>query len=140
MIVPPRRFVSFLDGRSGNPTPVAFLPGALGAYLGTVETTVKLERMYGWKLLRHGIDYNLFGEIQNTIDNGMCMLEAPYKLSFLYVQDKTKPVIYSLIIKTDRARRELWLVTFHRIKREQFHKRLKPRQIIREHVEDEFMG
>src|SRR4051794_28230793 len=111
MIVPPRRFVSFLDGRRENPTAVAFLPGSLGAYLGTIETTVKLERVYGWKLLRHGINYHLFSEIQNTIDNGICMFEPPYGLSFLYVSGKIKPVIYSLILKTDMKRRGLWLVT-----------------------------
>ena len=139
MIVPPRRFVSFLDGRGENPTPVAFLTGALGGYLGTLETIVKLERVYGWKLLRHGINYNLFGEIQKTIDNGICMFEPTYRLSFLYVPDPIKPVIYFLMIKTDRTRRELWLVTFHRIKREQYPKRLKPRQIIRPHAEDELL-
>ena len=97
-----------------------------------------LDRDYATKLIKkHRIDRWQFEEIQNTIDKGICILEPPNKVLFLYVKDKIRPVIYTLIVKTDYTRNALWLVTFHRIKKEQFTKRLRPDQIIRSHVEDD---
>jgi len=138
MIVTPRHFVRFIDGRASDRMVVAFLPGSLGRYLGTLQTDVSLRRDYALKLIKHNIDYNGFSEIQNTIDNGHCLREKPNHLAFLFVKDNIKPEIYFLLIKTDKTREELWLVTFHRIKKSQFTKRLVPSNIIRPHVE-EFM-
>lgn len=140
MIIHPRHFIRFIDGRAGDRINIAFLPGALGAHIATLQTDVFLRLDYARKLIRHGIKYEGFAYIQDTIDNGMCLLEDNYRLKFFYVRDNIRPEIYFLLLKTDRARRELWLVTFHRIRTKQFTNRLTPSQIIREHVEREFMG
>lgn len=89
-------------------------------------------------VVKHSIVYFEFNEIQNTIDNGHCLSVDEYHLEFLYVKDKIKPVIYFLSLKTDATRNELWLVTFHRITKKQFTKRLKPSQIVRIHSDEEF--
>lgn len=78
--------------------------------------------------------YSGFHEIQNTIDNGLCMAEGPHHLAFLYVKDRFKPEIYFLLVKTNKRRNELWLVTFHRLQLEQYTKRLKPTRIVRRHA------
>jgi len=140
MIVYPRHFVRFIDGRAGRQLAIAFLPGALGAYLRTLETTVNLRLDYAHKIIRHKIYYDGFGEIQNTIDSGLCMLESQYELSFLYVKDNIAPEIYYLVLKTTARRHELWLKTFYRIRKAQYSKKLKPHLIIRDHADREFMG
>ena len=86
------------------------------------------------------LDTKAFRRFQNTIDNGMCMIADEYRLKFLYVKDQVRPEIYFLLIKTDTTRSELWLVTFHRVKKKQFTSRLDPGSIIRPHAEREFMG
>ena len=95
---------------------------------------------YARKLRRHDIKYEGFSYIQETIDNGMCLIESDYQLKFLYVRDRVLPEIYFLLLKTDRHRRELWLVTFHKIRVKQYMNRLNPKNIIREHAEPDFMG
>ncbi len=90
--------------------------------------------------MKRRLSYEAFSEIQGAIDNGLCMHEDAFHLSFLYVKNRSLREIYFLLIKTDRTRKELWLVTFHRLKQKQYPQRLKPRLIIREHAEDEFMG
>lgn len=141
MIIQPRHFVRFIDGRGGDQTTVAFLPGELGAYLHTLQTTVSLRLDYARKLLlKHQIKYEAFSHVQTAIDCGICIIEDKYHLRFLYVRDNIKPEIYLLVLKTDRSRRELWLVTFHKLRKKQFTERLEPSQIIRPHQEAEFMG
>ena len=138
MIIHPRHFVRFIDGRAGNHVVIAFLPGHLGGYLRTLQTDVTLRRDYALKLVKHKIDYHTFGEIQNTIDSGYCLRVDESRMAFLYVKDPLKPEVYFLLLKTDRTRSELWLVTFHRIRKAQFDRRLKAGMLIREHL-DEFM-
>jgi hypothetical protein len=140
MIIQPRHFVRFIDGRAGNQINIAFLPGSLGGHILTLQTAVSLRLDYARKLIRHGVMYEGFSYIQDTIDNGMCLIEDEYRLKFLYVRDNIQPEIYFLLLKTDRSRNELWLVTFHRIRQKQFTGRLDPESIIREHSEREFMG
>ena len=70
----------------------------------------------------------------------MCLLEDDHHLRFLYVRDNVRPEIYFLLLKTDKSRRELWLVTFHKLRKKQFTDRLDPERIIRAHMEYEFMG
>jgi hypothetical protein len=140
MVPQPRHFVKFMDGRAGDRISIAFLPGALGAYINTLQTDVSLRLDYARKLISHGIKYEAFLYVQETIDNGMCMLEDAYHLRFLYVRDAIRPEIYFLLLKTDRSRRELWLVTFHRLRKKQFSNRIDPGKIIRPHAEQKFMG
>jgi hypothetical protein len=99
-----------------------------------------MRRNYALKLMKRKTNFQEFGEVQNTIDNGHCILDGPRHLAFLYVKDKIKPIIYFLLLKTDSRREELWLVTFHKIKKKQFTGRIHPDRILRYHMEDEFMG
>lgn len=99
MIITPRYFVRFLDGRAEQ-----------------------------------------FDHIQDAIDNGMCFVEEPFRVKFLYVRDDVRPEIYFLLIKANRARTELWLVTFHRITKKQFDSRLAAPGQIQVHTEKDFMG
>lgn len=95
---------------------------------------------YAHKVIKHKIYYAGFGEIQNAIDDGMCMRESKDELSFLYVKDNVKPEIYFLVLKTTAAGKELWLTTFYRIRKKQYAKKLRPYDILRPHAEREFMG
>jgi hypothetical protein len=140
MIIQPRHFVRFIDGRAGAQIAIAFLPGALGAHLHTLQTSVSLRLDYAKKLLRHGMMYDGFGFIQNTIDNGHCLIKDRNHLRFLYVRDNVRPEIYFLVLKTDRSKQEIWLVTFHKLRKKQFTNRLDPSRIIRAHIDSEFMG
>jgi hypothetical protein len=140
MIIRPRHFVRFLDGRAGPRVTIAFLPGSLGTSIGTLQTSVSLEINYARKLLRHGLTYEDFDQIQDTIDNGLCVREDANRLSFLYIKDNVRPEIYFLHLKTAAMGSELWLVTFHRIRQKQFDRRLNRGPTIREHIEREFMG
>jgi hypothetical protein len=140
MIIQPRHFVRFIDGRAGKQIAIAFLPGGLGVHISTLQTAVSLEITYARKLLRHGLTYEGFDQIQDTIDNGLCIREGGSRLSFLYIKDDVKPELYFLHLKTARMRTELWLVTFHRIRQKQFNKRLTFGPTVREHIEREFMG
>lgn len=140
MIIQPRHFVRFIDGRAGTKLNIAFLPGMLGAYINTLQTDVAVELEYARKLVRHRIRCEEFAHIQETIDNGMCFLDVPRHLKFLYVRDNVRPVIYFLLLKAVLSRNELWLVTFHRIQRKQFTDRIDPPRLVREHAEREFMG
>jgi hypothetical protein len=140
MIIQPRHFVRFIDGRAGQRIAIAFLPGALGAHIGTLQTTVSLELSYARKLLRHGLTYEGFDQIQDTIDNGLCLREGNSRLSFLYIRDEVRPELYFLHLKTARMGSDLWLVTFHKIRQKQFNKRLTVGPIVREYLEREFMG
>jgi len=137
----PRKFVRFLDGRAGAQFTVAFLPGQLGAYLGTLETNVNLKLDYAQKLVhKHKINFAGFEEIQNAIDKGFCLRDNPNHLSFLYVKEPVRPEIYFLLLKTNALKNELWLVTFHRLKKKQFERKLRESELIREHADDSFMG
>jgi hypothetical protein len=141
MIIFPRHFVRFIDGRAGNVINIAFLPGELGAHIHTLETNVRLRLDYARKLLhKHKVRYEIFEFIQETIDKGMCIKEGAHHLRFLYVRDNVRPEIYFLLIKTDATFRELWLVTFHKLRRKQFSDRTDPNAIIRPHAEPDFMG
>lgn len=140
MIISPRHFVRFVDGRAGKRLIVAYLPGALASQLGTSQSDVTLTIEYARKLVhKHKIAYTKFDEIQNTIDHGYCLKEDDRHIYFLYMPDLSfSDIIYVLVIKTDAANSGLWLKTFHRITKKQFDKRLQKGRIIRNHTE-EFM-
>ena len=141
MIIHPRHFIRFLDGRGGNAINIAFLPGDLGACIQTLETSVKLRLDYAKKLLtKHKVRYQGFEYIQEAIDNGMCIQENETHLRFLYAKDNVKPEIYLLVVKTDARRKELWLVTFHKIGKRQFSAKTAPKAVIRLHMERDFSG
>ena len=140
MFIQPRHFVRFIDGRAGSQIDIAFLPGELGAHIQTLQTSVSLRLDCARKLLRHNIKYEGFEYIQETIDSGICLVEDEYRIKFLYMKDPVRPEIYFLLLKAEKFRRELWLVTFHRIHAKQFSARLNRAQIVRPHAEPDFMG
>jgi hypothetical protein len=83
MIIHPRHFVRFIDGRAGSSIEIAFLPGQLGVFIHTLETSVRLRLDYARKLLiKHKWRYEGFEYIQETIDNGMCILESSHTSDF----------------------------------------------------------
>ncbi len=139
MIIHPRHFVRFIDGRASDHVVIAFLPGHLGAHIGTLQTDVRLRRDYALKLLAKRIGYHGFEEIQNTIDKGWCIKEDEFHLTFVYMKTSYKPEYFFLALKTDRKRSELWLVTFFRMKHAQVRRRLKAGPVIRPH-ESEWDG
>jgi hypothetical protein len=83
MIIQPRYFVRFLDGRASDRINIAFLPGALGGHIRTVQTDFMMRRDYALKLMKRKTNFQEFGEVQNTIDNGHCILDGPRHLAFL---------------------------------------------------------
>lgn len=137
MILQPRHFVRFIDGRAGNKVAIAYLADNLGKYLRTVTTDVSLRLDYAQKLnRRHQMTYEGFSEIQNTIDRGYCLQSDQKHLQFIWMKEQFKPEIYFLLLKSTSDCRELWLVTFHRLKRPQLNARLRSGQIVRDHDGD----
>lgn len=138
MILQPRHFVRFLDGRAGDKVTIAFLPGHLGGHLQTICTDVSLRLDYARKLNRkHQMTYEKFAEIQKTIDFGYCLKTVDQHLSFLYFSDRpSKPAVYFLLVKTDVKRGELWLVTFHRLKMAQVAHKLRKGELLRDHIHE----
>lgn len=137
MLVPPRHFVRFLDGRAGPFVTVGFVPGNLSGHLGTIQTGLRLRRDYAHKLINeHEVNFYDFKHIQETIDRGHCQVVEAMRLQFLYVRDQSREEIYNLVIKVDATRQELWLVTFYRMRKKQFFAKLRPRALIRIHLDD----
>jgi hypothetical protein len=140
MIIHPRHFVRFLDGRAGQTVTIAFLPGELGAHIGALQTNVSLRIDYAHKLLKRKLTYEGFELIQQTIDEGLCIMESYNRLSFLFIRDESSHEIWFLHLKSAQRGDELWLVTFHRISKNQLTRRLNAGVVLRAHFEREFMG
>ncbi len=103
-----------------------------------METEVKLGREYAKKFVKNRrTKFEGFSEIQNTIDRGICMQLDRHHLGFLWVKDRVKPEVYFLLIKTNGKRDELWIVTFYRLKKKQYTKKLDPYAVIRQHYDDD---
>ena len=70
MLLYPRQYVRFMDGREDPSAVMAFLPGDLAAAMPTVSTDVRIGREYATKLLgKHGLRHAALGVIQCAIDH-----------------------------------------------------------------------
>lgn len=134
MLLLPRYFVRFLDGRMGEKAVIAFLPLDLGAHMPTLACNVTVAREYALKLqLKHKLKYEHFCIIQKAIDFGYCVRHKKNHLEFLYIDDKKFNSCFNLVLKSAAERQETWLVTFFRCRREQIDSHLKRGQLIRAH-------
>jgi hypothetical protein len=77
MLLHPRHFVGFLDGRYGDVQRIAFIPGELTRQIGTLESHLLIRRDYALKLQRkHQLRYEHFEMIQPTIERGYAVIDG----------------------------------------------------------------
>jgi hypothetical protein len=142
----PRQFIRFLDGRAGDQTVIAFLPGDLGARIPTLATDVLIKCEYANKLrMKHHLLYEHFSIIQPTIDKGVCIRsEKSGQLEFLYADQKIFGSRFLLVLKAANGGREVWLVTFFRTNDAQIKSKLRRAAqsgtIVRAAIDDEWDG
>ena len=126
MLLYPRHYVRFLDGREGNFAVVAFLPGDLAARMPTLSTEVRIGRSHALKLWeKHNLGYADLGVIQRAIDNGWCTKSREAALDFLYIDSATPPRRFVLGIKAAYGGEETWVSTLHRSDEHQIRRRLR---------------
>jgi hypothetical protein len=134
MILAPRHFVRFLDGRAGDVATVAFLPLDLGAQMPTQATDVRIGRECALKLLqRHRLPYEKFQLIQRAIDEGWCFKGKSNHLEFVYVHYDGGFEFYTLVLKSAKSGQETWVVTFFRSKEAQLKGKRRRSTLIRSH-------
>jgi hypothetical protein len=126
MLLYPRHYVRFLDGREGNFAVAAFLPGDLAACIPTLSTEVRIGRDHARKLWeKHRLGHADLGVIQRAIDNGWCTKSRNAALDFLYI-DQTMPARrFVLGIKATYGGQETWVSTLHRSDEHQIRRRLR---------------
>lgn len=130
MLLHPRHFMRFLDGRYGSVQAIAFIPGQFARQIGVLTSELRIRRDYALKLQRdHGLRYEQFQLIQPAIDEGYVLLDDKNQLVFLYVHNVRD--FYRLAVKGTRQD-ELWLLTFHRIRQLQFDSLLRRNRLLRE--------
>lgn len=113
MILHPRHFVSFIDGRYGEVQTIAYVPGEFTRLIGSLSSDLMCGRQYAIKLNRkHGLPYEKFQLIQPAIDHGY-VKQVGNDLEFLYFDDSDPGHPYLLAIKPV-GRNEIWLKTFYR--------------------------
>lgn len=135
MILAPRHFVRFLDGRYGSVQRIAFVPGELTRQIGTLESHLLIERSYAQKLLqKHRLTYQHFQMIQPTIERGYAIIDGGRNLVFAYDDQEQFHAVFRLAIKTNAAKNELWLRTFHRIDVRQMNSMVRRFRLIKEHA------
>jgi len=137
MILAPRHFVRFLDGRAGEVATIASLPLDLGAHMPTQAGDVRIRRDYALKLMqRHRMTYEKFQLIQSAIDNGWCFKTKANHLEFVYIHDTGagSHKQYTLVLKSARWGQETWLVTFFRSQPQQLRTKQRKGTLIRSHT------
>ena len=138
MIIPPRQFVSFMDGRIGESIRIAELPGNLAAQIHCTTVDVLIGREYARKIIdKHKLGYHHFSIIQLAIDRGWCRLDFG-KLQFLYEDNTRYDTPFRLAIKAARQGTELWVATLHKCRRSQVTSLLSRGDVLRLHCPDEF--
>lgn len=134
MLLAPRHFVGFLDGRYGTVQQIAFIPGEFTRLIGSLSSDLLIRRDYALKLQReHGLRYEQFQLIQPAIDAGYVLIDDKQQLVFLYIHNTRE--FYRLAVKTAKMGSELWLLTFHRVRQLQFDSLLRRYGLLREHEE-----
>jgi len=136
MLLNPRAFVAFLDGRLGQIQRIAFVPGEFSRQIGTLESNLLIDREYALKLQqKHRLRFEHFELIQPTIERGYCVIDGGGNLVFLYDDEDRFHTIFRLAVKTNRSGTELWVRTFHRIRTPQMNSILRRWPLIKEHDE-----
>jgi hypothetical protein len=133
MLLYPRQYVRFLDGRMGNMAIVAFLPGHLAAQMPTLSTDVRIGREYAQKLwAKHGLGHGSFRLFQPAIDHGWCAKSRDNGLDFIYIDSsrayidaRGEPVRFILGLKSARGGQETWVTTLHPSTEQQVRRRLR---------------
>jgi hypothetical protein len=134
MLLTPRDFVRFLDGRLGQVQQIAFVPGEFTRLIGTLESKLLLDREYALKLQRkHNLRYEHFEMIQPTIDRGYAVIDGGRNLVFAYDDQERFHRPFRLAVKSNRAKNELWLRTFHRIGVRQMNSMVRRWPLVKNH-------
>lgn len=136
MLLYPRHYMRFLDGRGSEFAVVAFLPGELAARMPTLSTEVRIGRENAMKIwTKHRLGYWELGIIQRAIDHGWCAKSRSSSLDFLYVSPDGKR--YVLGLKAAYGGQETWVTTLYQTQEVKIRKRLsqanKDQALIRSH-------
>lgn len=134
MLLTPRAFVRFLDGRLGQTQRIAFVPGEYTRQIGTLESDLLIDRGYALKLQqKHRLRYEHFEMIQPTIDRGYAVIDGGGNLVFAYDDQERFNSVFRLAVKANRAGTELWLRTFHRSNRQQMNSMVRRWSLLKHH-------
>jgi hypothetical protein len=126
MLLSPRHYLRFLDGRNGPFAIVGFLPGDLAARMPTLSTEVRIGRDYAKKLWeKHHLGHGDLGMIQRAIDHGWCTKSRGNALDFLYVDTAGQPLRFILGLKSAYGGAETWVTTLHKSDEQQIRRRLR---------------
>lgn len=135
MLLHPRDFVRFIDGRAGDVAIIAYVPGEFTRHIGSLSSDLQCGREYAIKLnQKHKLPYEKFQLIQPAIDNGHVRM-VRNSLEMVYYDDSDPGPPYLLVVKAV-GRYELWLSSFYRVERWKERSLLRPRRgrLLREHV------
>jgi len=126
MLLAPRHYQRFLDGRNGTFAIVGFLPGDLAARMPTLSTEVRIGRDYAKKLWeKHHLGHGDLAMIQRAIDHGWCAQSRGNALDFLYVDTDRQPTRFILGLKCAYGGTETWVTTLHKSDEQQISRLLK---------------
>ncbi len=133
MLLAPRYFVAFLDGRLGETQRIAFVPGDLGAHIHAYSPHLTIGRTYALKLQRkHSLKYEQFQLVQPAIEHGYAGIHRG-DLVFLYFHEETRRW-FLLAVKTAAAGAELWLKSFYPLDAKRTGKIRRQMTMLREHA------
>jgi hypothetical protein len=124
MLLYPRHYMRFLDGRGPESAVVGFLPGDLAARMPTLSTDVRIGRENAAKIWsKHRLGYWELSIIQQAIDHGWCAKSRSSSLDFLYVNPEGRR--YLLGLKAAYGGQETWVTTLYPTKEAKVRKRLR---------------
>lgn len=114
MLLHPRHFVSFIDGRYGTSVTLAYVPGEFTRRIGSLSSDLLCGRDYAIKINRkHGLPYEKFQLIQSAIDRGYAKVVG-FDLEFLFFDEEDPGGRPYLLAVKPVGRHEIWLKTFYR--------------------------
>ncbi len=136
-MTPARRyFRDFFCGRSGDQLIVATLRDQVGVLISARTLNVKMKLAYAQKMLvKHRLTYEHLHIVQLAIDKGYCFVGTkPNHIEFLYFDNKNDNDEYLLVIKSARWGEEVWFVTFHRTRKQQYRSKSRYQKLLRGHL------
>jgi hypothetical protein len=133
MLLSPRDFVRFLDGRLGTVQRIAFVPGEFTARIQAISSDLLISREYAQKLKdKHRLRFEHFQLIQIAIDFGYALLERG-DLVFVYLDETVFHEMFVLVLKKAERGQEIWLKTFHRAEASKLKRLLRNGNLLRDH-------